>query len=64
MRLTSKTCLTQTRGLLSLDWESLGRLVRRATLEAVAAHFAAIGIERRDASKASGDRPSSSGGRA
>lgn len=27
--------------LMALDWSSLGRLVRRQTLEAVAAHFAA-----------------------
>jgi hypothetical protein len=28
---------------VALDWESLGRLVRRHSLEAVAMHFAAIG---------------------
>lgn len=29
--------------LLTLDWASLGRLVQARTLQAVAAHFAAIG---------------------
>ena len=30
----------------SLDWESLGRLVRQRTLHAVALHFAAIAQQR------------------
>ena len=33
-------------GIMSLDWESLGRLVRQRTLHAVALHFAAIAQQR------------------
>ena len=31
--------------LLTLDWESIGGLVRQRTLEALATHFAALGAE-------------------
>ena len=38
-----RNCMHQGDHLLSLDWESLGRLVRQQTLYAVAAHFASLG---------------------
>lgn len=44
--------------LLTLDWASVGRLVRRTTFEAVAMHFAVIGAQtkKNGASVAAGER--------
>jgi len=44
--------------LLTLDWASVGRLVRRTTLEAVALHFAVIGTQSKESgpSVAAGER--------
>jgi len=34
---------------MALNWESIGRIVRRETLEAVSSHFAATAVADRDA---------------
>jgi len=44
MRQTDRnTSVSNHDNVMSLDWESLGRLVRVGTLDAVAMHFAAMG---------------------
>ncbi len=54
MRLTTdQTDSTDSADLLSLDWGSLGRLVRKRTLQGVAMHFAAMASRRGQPSQGS-----------
>lgn len=44
----------QDAGYMALDWETLGRLVRARTLEAVAVHFAVRGDRENDVVQSTG----------
>ena len=41
---TERFGLTDGAGVVALDWEAFGRLVRVGTLDAVAMHFADVGL--------------------
>ena len=49
---------TESAEIVALDWESLGQLVRRCTLDAVAMHFVDVGLrEFCAAGKSRGQKP-------
>ena len=57
-RTTPEKSWLESDNIMSLDWTSLGRLVRRRTLEALAVHFALRGSdEGRGAVISESDRP-------
>jgi hypothetical protein len=56
MRLTETGCEGDV-AILSLDWEALGRYVRKCTLEAVAIHFATIAASGQSAAPGAAAHP-------
>jgi len=65
MRLWTKRLVpTESAEVVALDWESLGQLVRRHTLDAVAMHFADTGLrEVSAAERPRGLKPAARGAR-